>query len=97
MRCKRTQTSNERSCKGLCLIFPRNTTNKKVKEVKLAILVEGDPKAPFSLATIPGCRGGRYSFSLHYFTLDTYLISLCVKQGGIKYHFFSLWYDSTLD
>ena len=22
---------------------------------------------------------------------------LSVKQGGIKYHFFSLWYDSTWD
>ena len=22
---------------------------------------------------------------------------LSVKQGDIKYHFFSLWYDSTLD
>ena len=25
-------------------------------------LVEGDPKAPFSIATTPRCRGGRYSF-----------------------------------
>ena len=24
-------------------------------------LVEGDPKAPFSIATTPKCRGGRYS------------------------------------
>ena len=24
-------------------------------------LVEGDPKAPFSIATTPRCRGGRYS------------------------------------
>ena len=29
---------------------------------KLATVVEGDPKAPFSIATIPRCRGGRYSF-----------------------------------
>ena len=28
---------------------------------KLATIVEGDPKAPFSLATTPRCRGGRYS------------------------------------
>ena len=33
----------------------------KVK-VKLATLVEGDPKAPFSIATTPMCRGRRYSF-----------------------------------
>ena len=32
----------------------------KVK-VKLATIVEGDPKAPFSIATTPRCRGGRYS------------------------------------
>ena len=25
------------------------------------------------------------------------LIKKSVKQGGIKYHFFSLWYDSTWD
>ncbi len=46
-----------------------------------------------SIATTTRCRGGRYSFpgSLH-FTLDPYLIMLSVKQGGIKYHFLSLWY-----
>ena len=30
-------------------------------KVKLVILVKGDPKAPFSIATIPMCRGGCYS------------------------------------
>ena len=66
--------------------------------VKLATIVEGNPKAPFSIATTPRCRGGRYSFpGLLYFTLDPYLIMLSVKQGGIKYHFLSLWYDSTWD
>ena len=30
--------------------------------VKLVTIVEGDPKAPFSIATTPRCRGGRYSF-----------------------------------
>ena len=34
---------------------------------------------------------------LLHFTLDPYLIMLSVKQGGIKYHFLSLWYDSTWD
>ena len=58
------------------------------KKVKLATIVEGNPKAPFSIATTPMCRGGRYSFpGLLYFTLDPYLIMLSVKQGGIKYHF----------
>ena len=27
---------------------------------KLATIVKGDPKVPFSIATTPGCRGGRY-------------------------------------
>ena len=31
-------------------------------KIKLVILVEGDPKAPFSIATTLRCRGGRYSF-----------------------------------
>ena len=34
----------------------------KVK-VKLVIIIEGDQKAPFSIATTLRCRGGRYSFS----------------------------------
>ena len=29
--------------------------------------------------------------------MDMYLILLSVKQGGIKYHFKSLWYDVTWD
>ena len=37
-----------------------------------------------------------FSILLH-FTLDTYLIMLSVKQGGIKYSFLNLWYDSTWD
>ena len=57
----------------------------------MATIVEGNPKAPFSIATTPRYRGGRYSFpGLLYFTLDPYLIMLSVKQGGIKYHFLSL-------
>ena len=44
-------------------------------KVKLATLVEDDPKAPFSVATSPRCMGGRhyipwivllYSWSLPY-------------------------------
>ena len=67
-------------------------------KVKLATIVEGNPKVPFSIATTPRCRGGRYSFpGLLHFTLDLYLIMLSVKQGGIKYHFLSLWYDLTWD
>ena len=64
----------------------------------LATVVKGDPRAPFLIATTPRCREGCYSFpGLLHFTLDTYLIMLSVKQGSIKYHFLSLWYDSTWD
>ena len=35
--------------------------NETYKEVKLVTLVDGDLKAPFSIATRPRCRGGRYS------------------------------------
>ena len=35
---------------------------------------------------------------LFHFTLDLYLIMLSfIKQDGIKYHFLSLWFDSTWD
>ena len=87
-------------------LLPRHTeTDPRISlslyiyiKVKLATIVEGNPKAPFSIATTPMCRGGRYSFpGLLYFTLDPDLIMLSVKQGGIKYHFLSLWYDSTWD
>ena len=61
-------------------------------------VVEGNPKSPFLIATIPRCRGSDTSFPgfLHC-TLDPYLIMLSVKQGSIKYHFLSLWYDLTWD
>ena len=32
------------------------------KSKKLVAVVEGDQKAPFSIATIPRCRGEHYSF-----------------------------------
>ena len=63
-------------------------------KVKLVTVVEGDPKAPFSI----GVREGATPFpELLHFTLDLYLMILSVKQGDIKYHFLSLWYDSTWD
>ena len=44
-------------------LFTRNFNTKctYISKVKLATIVEGDPKAPFSIATTPRCRGGRYS------------------------------------
>ena len=54
--------------------------------------------APFSLATTQRGSGRRYFFPyIIPLTLESYLIMLSVKQGGIKYKFLSLWYDSTLD
>ena len=66
--------------------------------IKLATLVEGDPKASFSIAITPRCREGCYSFPwIAPLYFDPHLIMLSVKQGGIKYHSLSLWYDSTWD
>ena len=51
-------------------------------------LLEGDLKAPFSIATTLKCREGATPFpELLHFTLDPYLVMLKVKQSGIKYHF----------
>ena len=63
------------------------------KKVKLATRVEGNPKLLHqgvgeSATPFPG---------LLHFSLDPYLIMLSVKQGGIKYHFLRLWYDSIWD
>ena len=67
-------------------------------DLKLATVVKCDVKTPFSIATKPKCREGATPFSvLRHFTLDPYLIKLSVKQGGIKCHFLSLWYDTTWD
>ena len=51
-----------------------------VLKVKLVTVAVGNPKAPFSFATIPRCKGA--TLFLH-FTLDLYLIMLSVKQGAI--------------
>ena len=50
-------------------------------------VVEGDPKARFSLATTPCVRTLLLFFGLFNFTLDPCLIMLSVKRGTIKYHF----------
>ena len=76
----------------------KNFVKVKVKKVKLSPLIESDPKAPFSIATTPRCGRGRYSIPrIVPLYLDPHLIMLSAKQGGIKYHFLSLWYDSTRD
>ena len=54
----------------------------------MAIIVEGHLKASFSIAITRRCRRDATPFpGLFHFTLDTYIILLSVKQGGIKYHF----------
>ena len=45
------------------------TQTYKVK-LKMASEVEGDPKAPFSIATSPMCREKSYSFPSLHLTLD---------------------------
>ena len=75
-----------------CLWISRNKRKcwifLNVKKIKLATVVEGDQKAPFTIATTLRFRRGRYFFPwMLNFTLDPYLIMLSVKQGRIKYHF----------
>ena len=55
-------------------------------------------RLPFQKLLHRGVGDGATPFPvLLHFTLDPYLIVLSVKQGGIKYHFLSLWYDSIWD
>ena len=52
-------------------------------------IVEGDPKAPFLIATTTRFRGGSYSLPW-IAPLGPCLIMLSVKQGGIKCNFLVL-------
>ena len=56
-------------------------------------LVEGDPKAPFQYLLV--AEGATPFLGLPDLTFNPHLIMPSVKYGGIKYHFLSLWYDST--
>ena len=58
-----------------------------ISKVKLSPLIEGDSKAPFSIATTPRCRGERYSFPWIAPLYPWNVPNNAVKQGGIKYHF----------
>ena len=50
----------------------------EISKVKLANLIEDDPKPPFPIATPMRCRRGSYSSPwLLNFTIDPYLIMLC--------------------
>ena len=57
----------------------------------MSTLVKGAPKAPFSIASTPKCRGECYSTAR---IAQPYPWSL---QGCIKDYFWSLWYDSIQD
>ena len=66
-----------------------------IKE-KLATVVEGDLKAPFSLATKPKCREGCYPFPwIAYLTLDPCLGGSAREVSCTI--FLSFWYESTRD
>ena len=52
-------------------------------EVSRSTVVEGYPKAPFSIANTPRCRGERYSFSwIAPHTLDLYLKMQLSKEAS---------------
>ena len=63
---------------------------------KLATVVEGDPKAPFSIATAPRYRGRRYSFpGLLHFSLingDLKVPFFIASTGKGATHFLGLLY-----
>ena len=61
----------------------------------MVTLVEVDP-VQYQLHRGVGEGSTPFPGLLH-FILDPYLIMQSVFQGGIKYHFLSLWYDTTLD
>ena len=46
----------------LSLFLFSNVSIEMISKVKLATVVEGDQKAPFSIATTLKCREERYSF-----------------------------------
>ena len=49
---------------GISVLAARHDDDDDVyKQVKLETVVDGEPKAPFSLTTEPRCREGYYSFS----------------------------------
>ena len=58
-------------------------------ELKLATLVVGDSKAPFSIATIQNDSGGSYSITL--------IAPLYTLSSPYQVPFFSLRYDTTSD
>ena len=61
-------------------------------------VVKGNLKAPFQDILHQDVEEGTTPFpGLLHFTLDKYLTMMNIKQGGIKYHLLSLWYDLIKD
>ena len=63
---RRIDTVSERFCDAKLRDLKKRfslsiSDEQKRSEVKLAILVEGEPKVLFSIVTTVRCRGGRYS------------------------------------
>ena len=75
-----------------------HTKNKTIYVCVYIVIKEGNPKAPFSIATTLKCRGKHYSFPWTApLTLDLHLIMLRVKEGGIKLLFFEFLVWLNLD
>ena len=53
--------SNNKRNKNIYFGSTQGDFKTRSSSFSLATIVEGDPKAPFSIATTPRCRGGRYS------------------------------------
>ena len=67
------------------------------KVSKLATIVEGDVKVPFSRATSPRCKGGRYFFPWIPPLYPWFLQCWVSSKAASSTIFLSLWYDSTWD
>ena len=65
---------------------------------KLTNVIERNPKAPFSIATTPRCRGGRYFFPW-IAPLYPWYVPVCwvLSKAVSSTIFLSLWYESTWD
>ena len=76
------------------------THDDGISKVKLATIVEGDPKAPFSEATTPRCRGGRYSFPWMaplYPWYIPYITECLARRYQVPFLKSLVWYDLGLN
>ena len=86
------------TCKNIQLYNYIYIRERERERERWPTVVEGDAKAPFSIATTSRHWGRRYLFPwIDPLTLNPYFIMMGVNQGGIKHHFFYLSYDSARD